>query len=89
MPIEEIDIGGKKVYSIGYGALIVCLDEEITIDVVKEIAEYIKENVFYDEEQKKRHSRVVFRDSSFRDAVVKTNAIQTLKQYDIDEIVSV
>jgi adenine-specific DNA-methyltransferase len=33
--------------------------------------------------------RVVFKDSSFKDAVVKTNAIQVLKQFGIDEVVSV
>jgi len=32
---------------------------------------------------------VVFKDSSFKDAVVKTNAIQILKQFSIDEVVSV
>jgi hypothetical protein len=32
---------------------------------------------------------VVFRDGSFKDSVVKTNAIQILKQNWVDEIVSV
>ena len=42
-----------------------------------------------DEEKEKRYSRVVFTDGSFKDSVVKTNAIAILKQADIDEIVSV
>jgi adenine-specific DNA-methyltransferase len=33
--------------------------------------------------------RVVFKDSSFADTVVKTNALQELKQHGIDEVVSV
>ncbi len=33
--------------------------------------------------------RVVFKDSSFANAVVKTNALQVLKQFEIDEVVSV
>jgi len=32
---------------------------------------------------------VVFKDGSFRNSVVKTNAIQVLKQADIDKVVSV
>ena len=84
-----MEIENKKVYNIGFGALVVCLDDEITIKVVEKIAESIKEQVIYDEEKKKRHARVVFKDGSFKDSVVKTNAIQVLKQADIDEVVSV
>jgi len=89
LPIEELTIEGKTVYNIGYGALVVCLDDNITITVVEAIAEFIKEQVVYDEEKKKRHARVVFKDKSFADTNVKTNAIQVLKQFDIDEVVSV
>ena len=87
--IEELNIKGKTVYNIGFGSLVVCLDENITIAVVEAIAEFIKEQVVYDEEKKKRHARVVFKDKSFADTNVKTNAIQVLKQFDIDEVVSV
>jgi len=33
--LMNIFINGKKVYSIGFGMLIICLDNEITIDVAK------------------------------------------------------
>jgi len=89
LPIEELTIEGKTVYNIGYGALVVCLDDNITITVVEAIAEFIKEQVVYDDEKKKRHARVVFKDKSFADTNVKTNAIQVLKQFDIDEVVSI
>ena len=89
LPIEEKTIADKTVYNIGFGALVVCLDDEITIEVVEAIAEFIKEQVVYDEEKKKRHARVVFKDKSFADTNVKTNAIQVLKQFDIDEVVSI
>ena len=89
LPIEEKTIEGKTVYNIGHGALVVCLDDNITIEIVEAIAEFIKEQVVYDEEKKKRHARVVFKDRSFKDTNVKTNAIQVLKQFDIDEVVSV
>lgn len=89
LPIEEKTIAGKTVYNIGFGALVVCLDDAITIEVVEAIAEFIKEQVVYDEEKKKRHARVVFKDKSFADTNVKTNAIQVLKQHDIDDVVSI
>jgi adenine-specific DNA-methyltransferase len=82
LPIEEKTINNKKVFIIGFGALVVCLDDDITTDTVEAIAKL-------KEEYKSEVMRVVFKDSSFKDAVVKTNAIQILKQFGIDEVVSV
>ena len=82
LPIEEKEINGIKVYVIGYGALVTCLDDNITIEAVEAIAK-LKEH--YQSEI----MRVVFKDASFKDAVVKTNAYQILKQFGIDEVVSV
>ena len=82
LPIEEKVIDGKKVFVIGYGALVACLDDDITIPTVEAIAK-LKEH--YQSEI----MRVVFKDASFKDAVVKTNAYQILKQFGIDEVVSV
>ena len=82
LPIEEKIIEEKKVFIIGFGALVVCLDEDITTDTVEAIAKL-------KEEYEAETMRVVFKDSSFKNAVVKTNAIQILKQYGIDEVVSV
>lgn len=82
LPIEEKVIDGKKVFVIGYGALVACLDDDITISTVEAIAK-LKDH--YQSEI----MRVVFKDASFKDAVVKTNAYQILKQFGIDEVVSV
>ena len=82
LPIEEKEMNGKKVFVIGYGALVACLDDDITIPTVEAIA---KLKVDYQSEI----MRVVFKDASFKDAVVKTNAYQILKQFGIDEVVSV
>ena len=82
LPIEEKTINDKTVYVIGFGALVVCLDNDIDIQTVESIAKLKSE---YETEI----MRVVFKDSSFKDAVVKTNAIQVLKQYEIDEVVSI
>jgi len=82
LPIEEKLIENKKVFVIGYGALIVCLDDKITTDVVEQIAKL-------KDEYQSSIMRVVFKDGSFKDAVVKTNTLQILKQFGIDEVVSV
>ena len=82
LPIEEKTINDKRVFIIGFGALVICLDDDITTEIVEAIAKL-------KEEYKSEVMRVVFKDSSFKDAVVKTNAIQILKQFGIDEVVSV
>ena len=46
--IEKRTIAGKNIYSIGYGLLQICLDDQITADVVREMVnhkpEEMKEN---------------------------------------------
>ncbi len=81
VPIETRTIEGKTVYSIGLGALIVCLDKDINMDVVNGIGAL-------KEELKPEIMRVVFKDDGFKDDVVKTNALQTLKRYGIEDIKS-
>lgn len=82
LPIEAKAINGSKVFVIGFGALIVCFDNHITFDTVKHIAKL-------KEEYASEITRVVFKDSSFADTVVKTNALQELKQHGINEVVSI
>lgn len=82
LPIEEKEVNGKKLYNIGFGALIICLDSNISIDITDEIIDIKKE---YDSEI----TRVVFKDSGFKNATEKTNIIKTLNQNGIDEVVSV
>lgn len=79
---EELTLAGKKVYVVGLGSLIICLDEQITLDTVEEIAK-LGEKYGADDLM-----RVVFRDNGFKDAEVKTNAIQILKQFGIDDVKS-
>ena len=81
-PIEEVEIGSKKIYSIGYGALMICLDSEITTEVANEIVR-LKETL------KPEVLRVVFKDNGFADDSVKTNTKEILRNAGIDEIVSV
>lgn len=81
VPIEVHTIASKTVYSIGLGALVVCLDDEVTMEVVNGIGQL-------KEELKPEIMRVVFKDDGFKDDVVKTNALQTLKRFGIEDIKS-
>lgn len=82
VPIVE----NKDFYSIGGGTLLVNLDKEITLDVIDSICEEYKTLLEIDEDYK---TTVVLRDSSFKNDIDKTNAIQKLKQAGIKEIRSI
>ncbi|MFZ1389944.1 MAG: hypothetical protein WAS34_21360 [Thiolinea sp.] len=84
LPIITHTLASKTVYSINMGELVVCLDKQITLDVVEGIAKLKDE--FQPED---RMMRVVFRDSGFADDVVKINAVQILKQAGINDVRSV
>nr|WP_139356971.1 site-specific DNA-methyltransferase [Clostridium beijerinckii] len=79
MPIEEHLINGKKVFDIGFGALIACLDNSITLDVVEGIGK-LKEELEPDT------CRVVFMDNGFSSDSLKTNTLQILKRYNIEDV---
>lgn len=81
-PVEERVINGKKIFSIGFGALIICLDNDISIDLVNEI-------VKLKEELQPEICRVVFKDNGFSNDSVKTNAVQILKRNNIKEVMSI
>ena len=86
LPIEELNINGKKIFSIGFGSLVCCLDNDIDTNIVEKIAELKKQ---FETDFGLENMRVVFKDSSFKDSVVKTNALQILKQNGINEVVSI
>ena len=87
--IKEHEIAGKKVYEIGNGELLVCLADGITNDVADGIGKLW--------ENKKKgvtdvKCRVVFKDTGFygeNGDEVKSNSILILKQYGIDNVVTV
>jgi adenine-specific DNA-methyltransferase len=61
------------------GALIICLSDAVDLDVVEGIAGL-------KQELEPEIMRVVFKDSGFADDVVKTNAVQILKQAGIEDV---
>ncbi len=81
VPVEHREIEGKTVYLVGAGALIVCLAEGITLDLVEGIAALKAE-------LQPEIMRVVFKDAGFPDDVVKTNTVQILRQAGIDDVKS-
>ena len=81
LPIEEKEIEGKKVFNVGLGALFICLADGVTNKVAEGIGAW-KEAI------KPVSCRVIFKDSGFTD-VEKTNAVQTLKRFGINEVKSI
>lgn len=79
LPITEHSIAGHKVFDIGMGALMICLSDDISLEVVEGIAKL-------KDELAPEIMRVVFKDAGFADDVVKTNAIQILKQAGIEDV---
>jgi adenine-specific DNA-methyltransferase len=84
VPIEVKTIVGKSVHSIGGGALIVCLADALTQDVVEELANGIV--AWRKALAPAVDTRVVFKDSSFADDVAKTNTAAILNQNGILDV---
>src|SRR5690606_16197126 len=66
--IEEIEIQGKKVFNVADGYLIACFDNDVTSEVITEVA-------------KKQPYYAVFRDSSLANDSVVTNFEQIFETY--------
>lgn len=73
VPIERINIEDKSVYSVGSGFLVICLERDLTLKQIEEIA-------------KTGPSRIVFYDEGFLDDTVRTNSQQILKRYGVEDI---
>lgn len=71
--IEKIELAGKAVYSIEGGAMLICLEKELTKEVIKAMAE-------------KQPSRVICLDQGFaNNDQLKTNAVQIMKSKGVDD----
>lgn len=72
-PIEKLTIAGKTVFSIMDNALIICLEKELTLDLVREIAALSP-------------VRVICLDEGFHnDDSLKTNAVQIMKSKRVED----
>jgi adenine-specific DNA-methyltransferase len=77
-PIKQKIISGKTVFNIGGGVLFICLADDVTTSVADGIGKW-------KEELKPATCKVIFKDTGFTD-VEKTNSIQILKRYGIEEV---
>ncbi len=77
LPIKELSLADKKVYSIEDDALLICLEGELNEAVIRAIAA-------------KEPARVVCLDSSFKDNdQLKTNAVQIMKSHKVHDFKTV
>lgn len=84
VPIESREVGGKNIYSVGYGVLFACLDETISREQVEDVAQGILD--WHSELTPSSETHVFFRDSAFRDNNSKTNMAAILEQNGISHV---
>lgn len=84
VPIEQQQIAGKTVHSIGGGVLLACLAEQITRDLVEDLAQGII--AWHKAQAPASDSTCVFRDSAFVDDIAKTNLAAILSQAGIKNV---
>lgn len=82
LPIQEKQINNCTIYNIGFGAMYICLNDNINVEVAKAIAEWHKESA--DEKP-----TVIFKDAGFTNDADKTNTVQTLRQAGIENVKSI
>lgn len=74
---EKITLAGKTVYSIADGAMLICLEEKLTKEVINAIAEMTP-------------SRVICLDKGFKDNdQLKSNAVQIMKSKKVNTFLTV
>jgi adenine-specific DNA-methyltransferase len=77
LPIKELTLADKKVYSVEDDALLICLENELNEDVIRAIA--VKEP-----------ARFVCLDTGFKDNdQLKTNAVQIMKSHNVHDFKTV
>ena len=81
-PVKEIKLGEKIIYTIGNGAMFVCMDDDITQEIADKIVEMTKENDMVE-------PVVVFKDNGFATDSVKTNIKETLRVAGIKDFITV
>lgn len=77
LPIKELTLADKKVYSVEDDALLICLENELNEDVIRAIAA-------------KEPARFVCLDTGFKDNdQLKTNAVQIMKSHNVHDFKTV
>lgn len=81
-PVEELSYGDKKIYSIAFGMLVICVAEGVSKDVADFIVEYKKQNNI-------EEMRTVFKDGCFKDDSTQMSIKETLKSAGIEEFITI
>ena len=80
LPIQKHDTETNIIYSVGFGTLLICLDNNITKEIASEILKLTEDAEI---------SRVVFKDNGFASDSDKTNIKEILKTNNIDEFITI
>lgn len=84
VPIETRMVGSKKIFSIGGGVLLACLDPQLTVADVELLSLGIV--AWHREQEIAGEVTCVFRDSAFENDVAKTNLAAILEQHGIAKV---
>lgn len=77
-PVEEKAAAGRKIYSIGMGSLMICIDDDITTEVAEAM-------IKLHNELQPGIWKVVFKDNGFKDDSTKINMFEIFKSVGLDE----
>ncbi len=81
LPIENIE-DVTSIYNVGFGALILCFKDKVTVADGKDIINIIKDN-------NPATCRVVFKDNSFGTDADKANLKELLSSHNVDEFITI
>ena len=81
-PIEEIKVENKTLYSVGAGAMFICMDDNITQSIADKIISIKEENEI-------EEPVTVFKDNGFVDDSTKTNIKESLRVAGIKDFITV
>lgn len=84
VPIEQRQIAGKTVHSIGAGALLACLDEHISVADAEPLALGMAQ--WREQQGTATETTAVFRDSAFENDVAKSNLAAILEQHGVKHV---
>ncbi|CAM8660734.1 DNA methylase N-4/N-6 [Comamonadaceae bacterium] len=84
VPIEQRQIAGKTVHSIGEGALLACLDEHISVADAEPLALGMAQ--WREQQGTATETTAVFRDSAFENDVAKSNLAAILEQHGVKHV---
>jgi adenine-specific DNA-methyltransferase len=84
VPMEQRQIAGKTVHSVGGGTLLACLDEHISAADAEALALGMAQ--WREEQGTATETTAVFRDSAFENDVAKSNLAAILEQHGVKHV---